>query len=146
MKIPGFLFFFFLFKIGCSQSIKKYSFDINPVALYGVEQATGKILLERLDSFLLDMKRDISRSHVIRYDPENDGYDFSYFYGAGRNDYYKPLLLVAEKVSINDFLVKMAYLRSDSTGMKMQFIYNVYAKKKTAPSSFIRGYIITHQK
>lgn len=112
---------------------------MNPVALYGVEQATGKALLERLDTFLLDMKRDISRSTVIKYDAGSDGYDFSYFYGAGRDGYHKPLLLVAEKVSRDDFLVKIAYLGNDSVGLKMQFIYNVYARKENGLFFFYPG-------
>lgn len=139
MKQIVFVFLLFLFKTGCSQSDKKYSFDINPAALYGVDQSTGKALLERLDTFLLDMKRDISRSPVIRYDAESDGYDFSYFYGAGRDDYYKPLLLVAEKAGTDDFLVKIAYLTSDAVGTKMQFIYNVYAKKENGLFFFYPG-------
>ncbi|WP_162817801.1 hypothetical protein U0035_12630 [Niabella yanshanensis] len=139
MKTPVFVLLLLLYKIGCSQPVKKYSFEINPMALYGIEQTTGKMLLERLDTFVLDMKRDISRSAVIRYDPAHDGYDFSFFYGAGRNDYYKPLLLIAEKAGTGNYLIKLAYIRNDSAGMKMQFIYNLYAKKENGLFFFYPG-------
>ncbi len=139
MKTPVFVLLLFLYKMSCSQPGKKYSFDINPMALYGVEQATGKMLLDRLDTFVLDMKRDISRSTVIKYDPEKDGYDFSFFYGAGRNDQYKHLLLVAEKAGAENYLLKLAYIRNDTAGAKMQFIYNVYAQKENGLFFFYPG-------
>ena len=139
MKRIWFWVLLFLCKTGLSQTNKKYSFDINPVALYGIEQATSKMLLERLDTFVLDMKRDISRSSVIRYHPEHDGYDFSFFYGAGRNDYYKPLLLIAENAGAGNYLIKLAYIRNDSAGMKMQFIYNLYAQKENGLFFFYPG-------
>lgn len=139
MKRISFWILLFLYKVGFSQSDKNYSFDINPAALYGMEQATSKMLLERLDTFVLDMKRNISRSSVIRYDPEHDGYDFSFFYGAGRNDYYKPLLLIAEKAGVGNYLIKLAYMRNDSAGMKMQFIYNLYAQRENGLFFFYPG-------
>jgi len=113
-----------------SYSQKKYSFDINPMAFYGISNTIIDPLLSRLEIFLNDIDGDIEHSAVVKYNKDRDDYDFSFLRGGNAQKALKQVLMVVEKVGQDKFLLKIAYLMKKPENVTIPAIVNVFASKE----------------
>jgi hypothetical protein len=117
------------FPASAQEPVKDIS--VNPMAFYRMDTAIANLLRKDLDIFLDDVKNNPFASPVIDKNYiEQDPDAFVFFTTADNGGTCQPVLVHVNELNATDYMLKLAYTKTDETGTTINCIYNLLARRK----------------
>lgn len=126
-----FIFLLLLLQLAACAQERVKEMSVNPMALYGLDSTTARLLKKDLETFLDDVKNNPFQSTVIdknyiTQDPDA----FVFFNTVDAGGIYQPLLMQVTRLSTGSFLIKLAHTKTTETGTIIHSIYNLLAEQQ----------------